>query len=68
LGERRHETGVHIVHQHVHDARAVAHQSCIYAVLLMLFFLLFGTLILRLFGVPLSMVRIVGGIIIASTA
>ena len=44
--------------------RAVARQSCIYAVLLMLFFLLFGTLILRLFGVPLSMVRIVGGIIL----
>jgi hypothetical protein len=29
-----------------------------------LFFLIFGTLILRLFGVPLSMVRIVGGIIL----
>jgi len=42
----------------------VARQSCLYATLLMLFFLLFGTLILRLFGVPLSMVRIVGGIIL----
>ena len=28
------------------------------------FFLIFGTLILRLFGVPLAMVRIVGGIIL----
>jgi multiple antibiotic resistance protein len=28
----------------------------------MFFFLLFGTLILRIFGIPLSMVRIVGGI------
>src|SRR5512138_3407488 len=31
---------------------------------LSLFFLIFGTLILRLFGVPLAMVRIVGGIIL----
>ena len=46
------------------EHRAVARQSCIYAVLLMLFFLLFGALILRFFGVPLSMVRIVGGIIL----
>ena len=30
----------------------------------MFFFLVFGTLILRLFGIPLSMVRIVGGIIL----
>jgi multiple antibiotic resistance protein len=30
----------------------------------MFFFLIFGTLILRLFGIPLSMVRIVGGIIL----
>ena len=89
MGELPHETGIHIVHQHVHalpaiinplealpvflklldgkdlnEHRAVARQSCVYAVLLMLFFLLFGTLILRLFGVPLSMVRIVGGIIL----
>jgi len=48
----------------LNEYRAVARQSCIYAVLLMLFFLLFGALILRLFGVPLSMVRIVGGIIL----
>ncbi len=48
----------------LNEPRAVARQSCVYAVPLMLFFLLFGTLILRLFGVPLSMVRIVGGIIL----
>ena len=42
----------------------VARRSCLYAVLLMFFFLLFGTLILRVFGVPLSMVRIVGGIVL----
>ena len=44
--------------------RDVARRSCLYAVLLMFFFLLFGTLLLRVFGVPLSMVRIVGGIIL----
>jgi multiple antibiotic resistance protein len=44
--------------------REVAWKSCIYALALSLFFLIFGTLILRLFGVPLSMVRIVGGIIL----
>jgi multiple antibiotic resistance protein len=44
--------------------RQVAWQACFYALLLSLFFLIFGTLILRLFGVPLSMVRIVGGIIL----
>ena len=42
----------------------VARLSCLYATLLMFFFLLFGTLMLRIFGVPLSMVRIVGGIIL----
>ena len=44
--------------------RQVALRSCLYATLLMLFFLVFGTLIMRIFGVPLSMVRIVGGIIL----
>jgi multiple antibiotic resistance protein len=44
--------------------REVAWKSCYYALLLSLFFLIFGTLILRLFGVPLAMVRIVGGIIL----
>ena len=43
--------------------RQVAWKACLYALLLSLF-LIFGTLILRLFGVPLSMVRIVGGIIL----
>ena len=42
----------------------IAGKSCIYALLLGLFFLIFGTLILRLFGVPLAMVRIAGGIIL----
>src|SRR5262245_8532171 len=42
----------------------VARLSGFYALLLMFFFLIFGTLVLRLFGVPLSMVRIVGGIIL----
>jgi len=42
----------------------VVRLACLYALLLMFFFLLFGTLILRVFGVPLSMVRIVGGIIL----
>ena len=32
--------------------------------LLAFFFLLFGTLLLRLFGVPLSMIRVAGGIIL----
>jgi multiple antibiotic resistance protein len=44
--------------------RQVARRSCIYATLMMFFFLLFGTLVLRVFGVPLSMVRIVGGIVL----
>ena len=48
----------------VETHRRVARKSCIYALLLSLFFLIFGTLLLRLFGVPLSMVRIVGGIIL----
>jgi multiple antibiotic resistance protein len=42
----------------------VARLSCFYALLLAFFFLIFGKLILRIFGVPLSMVRIVGGIIL----
>lgn len=44
--------------------RQVARRSCFYAFLMMLFFLFFGNLIMRLFDVPLSMVRIVGGIIL----
>ena len=42
----------------------VARKSCFYALLLLFFFLVFGTLLLKLFDVPLSMVRIVGGIIL----
>jgi multiple antibiotic resistance protein len=42
----------------------VARLSCFYALLLAFFFLIFGKLILWIFGVPLSMVRIVGGIIL----
>ena len=42
--------------------RQVARKACVYALFLSLFFLIFGTLILRLFGIPLAMVRIVGGI------
>jgi multiple antibiotic resistance protein len=48
--------------RHVH--RRVAWKACIYATLLLFFFLIFGTLLLKIFDVPLSMVRIVGGIIL----
>ena len=44
--------------------RNVARRSCLYATLLMLFFFIFGTFILRIFGVSLSMVRVVGGIVL----
>jgi multiple antibiotic resistance protein len=44
--------------------RAVAWKACLYALLLCFFFFIFGTYLLRLFGVPLSMVRVVGGIIL----
>ena len=47
------------------EQRRIARQECIYALLLCFFFLLFGTLLLRLFDVPLSMVRVVGGVILA---
>jgi multiple antibiotic resistance protein len=46
------------------EHRRVARVSCFYALLLAFFFLIFGKLILWIFGVPLSMVRIVGGIIL----
>jgi MarC family membrane protein len=46
------------------EHRRVARLSCFYAMLLAFFFLIFGKLILWIFGVPLSMVRIVGGIIL----
>ena len=44
--------------------RSLAIRSCLYALALMFFFLLFGTLLLEVFGVSLSMVRIAGGIIL----
>jgi multiple antibiotic resistance protein len=44
--------------------RNVAWRACLYATFLCFFFLFLGNLVLRLFGVPLSMVRIVGGIIL----
>ena len=44
--------------------RRVARKSCLYALALMLFFLMFGTLLLHVFGVSLSMIRVVGGIIL----
>jgi multiple antibiotic resistance protein len=46
------------------EHRRVARLSCLYAMLLAFFFLFFGKLIMWVFGVPLSMVRIVGGIIL----
>ncbi len=44
--------------------REVARRSCIYAMLLLFFFLIFGTAILKIFGISLSMVRIVGGLVL----
>lgn len=44
--------------------REVALKACAYALFLCFFFFIFGTLLLRIFGVPLSMVRVVGGIIL----
>ncbi|MBC6983630.1 MarC family protein [Caulobacter sp. 17J80-11] len=49
------------------DAKArhrIARRSCFYALLLMFFFLAFGTLVLKVFGVPLSMVRMAGGLVL----
>jgi multiple antibiotic resistance protein len=43
---------------------SLALRSCLYALGLMFFFLVFGTLMLKMFGVPLSMVRVAGGIIL----
>jgi multiple antibiotic resistance protein len=46
------------------EHRRVARKACLYALLLMVFFLLFGTFLLKVFGVSLNMIRIVGGIIL----
>jgi multiple antibiotic resistance protein len=42
----------------------LALRACLYALALMFFFLIFGALLLKVFGVPLSMARIAGGIIL----
>lgn len=42
----------------------VARRSCFYGTLLLLFFLVFGNLVLWIFSIPMSMIRIVGGIIL----
>lgn len=42
----------------------VARLSCLYGLLLLIFFLVFGKLVLWLFSIPLSMVRVVGGIVL----
>jgi len=48
-----------------HDVQVnVARKSCLYATYLMFFFLVFGTLLLKAFGVSLSMIKIVGGIVL----
>jgi len=44
--------------------RKLAFHSCLNALILMLSFLLLGTFVLKIFGVDLSMVRTVGGIIL----
>lgn len=44
--------------------QTTARRACLYAGLLMVFFLVFGNLTLRLFAVPLSMVRMVGGLVL----
>ena len=46
------------------EQRAVARRACLYALALMFFFLVFGALVLKVFGVPLAMVRVVGGIVL----
>jgi multiple antibiotic resistance protein len=44
--------------------RRVARKSCLYATYLMFFFLVFGTLLLKAFGVSVSMIKVVGGIVL----
>ena len=44
--------------------RSLAFRACLNALILMLSFLLLGTFVLKIFGVDLSMVRTVGGIIL----
>lgn len=47
-----------------HARRRLAFRSCLYALIMIIAFLLLGNLILKVFGVDLSMVRTVGGIIL----
>lgn len=42
----------------------VAKRACLYALGLMFFFLICGPLLLTAFGVPLAMIRVVGGIVV----
>jgi multiple antibiotic resistance protein len=44
--------------------RQLARRACAYAASLLLFFLVFGNVVLRIFEVPLAMVRMVGGIVL----
>lgn len=46
------------------ERRRVARAACFYALLLILFFLFFGAIVLKIFGISLSMVRIAGGIVL----
>jgi multiple antibiotic resistance protein len=46
------------------EHRDVARRASLYAAGLLFFFLIFGTIILKIFGVSLSMVRVVGGIVL----
>ena len=46
------------------ERRKLAFRSCVYALVLIIAFLLFGTVVLKIFGVDLAMVRTVGGIIL----
>ena len=46
------------------EQNGIARRACIYALILAFFFLVFGTILLKLFGVSLSMIRVVGGIIL----
>jgi multiple antibiotic resistance protein len=50
--------------QDAKQRQSVALRSCMYTLMLMFFFLIFGTVILKIFGVSLSMVRIAGGLIL----
>jgi multiple antibiotic resistance protein len=44
--------------------RRLARRACVFAAGLLLFFFVFGNVVLRIFAVPLAMVRMVGGIVL----